>query len=68
MLMLYIPLVRRRDEPENLPEESSDSSSKSQVNPASLDSENQVHLNSAHRTMYIQEVRSNYSLERRLFW
>ena len=69
--MLYIRLWhRRRDKSENLPEESSESQSRyqTQVNPDSLDLENQVHLNRARRNTYIQEVRSNHSLERRIFW
>jgi hypothetical protein len=71
MLMLYIRLRhRRRDESGNLPEDSSESQSRyqSQVNPDRLDLQNQVHLNRDRRSMYIQEVRSNHHLERRIFW
>ena len=71
MLMLYIRLWHlRRGESENLPEGSSGNQSRyqSQANPDRLDLENQVHLNRDRRTMYIQEMRSNHHLERRIFW
>jgi hypothetical protein len=71
MLFLYFRLFqRRRDESVHLPEASSGIPSRhcAQANSENFDLENQADQNRTPLKVHIQEVRSNYVLERRTFW